>query len=125
MAGAALSLAGVILQVIVRNPLAEPYILGISAGAGLGAVVAIVAGSTALAGIALNVSAFIGAAITIALVYSLALKRGIIMPSRLILVGVAVGSLFAAVTNFLIMTTDAQNIYSILHFMLGSVSAAH
>ena len=125
VAGAALSLAGVILQVIVRNPLAEPYILGISAGAGLGAVVAIVAGSTALAGIALNVSAFIGAAITIALVYSLALKRGIIMPSRLILVGVAVGSLFAAVTNFLIMTTDAQNIYSILHFMLGSVSAAH
>lgn len=125
LAGAALSLAGVILQVIVRNPLAEPYILGISAGAGLGAVVSIVAGSAALAGIALNLAAFAGAALTIALVYTLALKRGIIMPARLILVGVAVGSLFAAVTNFLVMTTDAQNIYSILHFMLGSVSAAH
>lgn len=124
LAGAALSLAGVLLQVMVRNPLAEPYILGISSGAGLGAVTAIVAGSTALAGITLNLAAFIGAALTIALVYFLALDHGRIMSARLILAGVAIGSFFAALTNFLIMTTDAQNIYSILHFMLGSVSAA-
>lgn len=123
-AGAALSLAGALLQVMVRNPLAEPYILGISSGAGLGAVTAIVAGSTALAGITLNLAAFLGATLTITLVYFLALYQGHISSARLILAGVAVGSFFAALTNFLIMTTDAQNIYGILHFMLGSVSAA-
>ncbi|GAB3707658.1 FecCD family ABC transporter permease [Mariniluteicoccus flavus] len=124
LAGAALSLAGAVLQVTVRNPLAEPYILGVSSGAGLGVVAAIVLGSTALAGIPLNLSAFAGAAVTIALVYGLAQKRGVVLPTRLILVGVALGSLLSALTNFLIISTDAQNIYSVLHFLLGSVSAA-
>lgn len=124
ISGAALSLAGMLLQVMVRNPLAEPYILGISSGAGLGAVIAIVAGSTALAGITLNLAAFLGAILTIVLVYFLALHEDRISSARLILAGVAIGSFFAALTNFLIMTTNAQNIYSILHFMLGSVSAA-
>nr|WP_279590714.1 iron ABC transporter permease [Dermatophilus congolensis] len=124
LTGASLALAGVILQVTVRNPLAEPYILGISSGAGLGAVLAIVTGSTAITGLALNTAAFASAALTIAVLYYLAQKRGIIAPARLILAGVALGSLLSALTNFLITTTDAQNIYSILHFLLGSVSAA-
>lgn len=123
-AGASLALAGALLQANVRNPLAEPYILGVSAGAGVGAVLAIVAGSTAVAGIGLNASAFVGAAAATALVYLLAKQDGVIAPSRLILAGVALGSLLAAITNFLTITTDAQNVYSVLFFLLGSVSAA-
>uniref|UniRef100_UPI003F497449 FecCD family ABC transporter permease n=1 Tax=Paenarthrobacter nicotinovorans TaxID=29320 RepID=UPI003F497449 len=124
IAGASLALAGALLQTNVRNPLAEPYILGVSAGAGVGAVMAIVAGSTAVAGISLNASAFAGAAAATALVYLLAKQDGIIAPSRLILAGVALGSLLSAITNFLTITTDAQNVYSVLFFLLGSVSAA-
>ena len=124
LAGASLSLAGALLQANVRNPLAEPYILGVSAGAGVGAVVAIVAGSTAIAGIGLNAAAFAGAAGATVLVYLLARQGGVIAPSRLILAGVALGSLLSAVTNFLTITTDAQNVYSVLFFLLGSVSAA-
>jgi iron complex transport system permease protein len=123
-AGASLALAGALLQANVRNPLAEPYILGVSAGAGVGAVVAIVAGSTAIAGIGLNAAAFAGAAGATVLVYLLAKQGGVIAPSRLILAGVALGSLLSAVTNFLTITTDAQNVYSVLFFLLGSVSAA-
>lgn len=124
IAGASLALAGALLQANVRNPLAEPYILGVSAGAGVGAVVAIVAGSTAIAGIGLNAAAFIGATVATLLVYLLAKQGGVIAPSRLILAGVALGSLLAAITNFLTITTDAQNVYSVLFFLLGSVSAA-
>lgn len=123
-AGASLALAGALLQANVRNPLAEPYILGVSAGAGVGAVVAIVAGSTAIAGIGLNAAAFAGAAGATVLVYLLAKQGGVIAPSRLILAGVALGSLLSAITNFLTITTDAQNVYSVLFFLLGSVSAA-
>lgn len=124
IAGASLALAGALLQANVRNPLAEPYILGVSAGAGVGAVLAIVAGSTAVGGLGLNASAFAGAAVATALVYLLARQDGVIAPSRLILAGVALGSLLSAVTNFLTITTDAQNVYSVLFFLLGSVSAA-
>lgn len=124
IAGGSLALAGALLQATVRNPLAEPYILGVSAGAGVGAVVAIVAGSTAVAGIGLNAAAFAGAACATVLVYLLAKQGGIIAPSRLILAGVALGSLLSAVTNFLTITTAAQNVYSVLFFLLGSVSAA-
>lgn len=124
IAGASLALAGALLQANVRNPLAEPYILGVSAGAGVGAVLAIVAGSTAVGGLGLNASAFAGAAAATALVYLLAKQDGVIAPSRLILAGVALGSLLSAITNFLTITTDAQNVYSVLFFLLGSVSAA-
>ncbi|MDQ0102726.1 iron complex transport system permease protein [Paenarthrobacter nicotinovorans] len=124
IAGSSLALAGALLQANVRNPLAEPYILGVSAGAGVGAVLAIVAGSTAVGGLGLNASAFAGAAAATALVYLLAKQDGVIAPSRLILAGVALGSLLSAITNFLTITTDAQNVYSVLFFLLGSVSAA-
>ncbi|MCH8614418.1 FecCD family ABC transporter permease [Arsenicicoccus dermatophilus] len=124
VAGGNLALAGALLQVTVRNPLAEPYILGVSAGAGLGAVVAIVAGATALTAVTLNMMAFLGAVLAIVLVYVLAQDQGVVVPARLILAGVALGSLLSGVTNFLLMTTEAQNIYSVLHFLLGSVSAA-
>lgn len=124
IAGAALALAGSLIQAVVRNPLAEPYILGVSAGAGVGAVAVIVWGSAAVAGLPISIAAFIGACAATAAVYCFALRNGRVLPQRLILSGVALGSLFSAITSYLTITTDAQNVFSVMFFLLGSVSAA-
>lgn len=122
--GAALALAGALLQCVVRNPLAEPYVLGISSGAGLGAVLVIVLGSAAVGGLSLGVAAFIGAVVATVLVHMLAAERGTISPQRLILAGVALGTLLSAITNYFTISTEAQNVFSVMYFMLGSVSSA-
>ncbi|WP_253194592.1 iron ABC transporter permease [Streptomyces sp. MP131-18] len=124
LAGAGLALAGTLMQAVVRNPLAEPYILGVSAGAGLGAVSVITLGSAALAGVTLSTAAFAGALAATAAVYLLARLDGVLAPTRMILAGVALGSLLSAVTSYLTLTTEAQNVFSVLFFLLGSVSAA-
>ncbi|WP_157163153.1 FecCD family ABC transporter permease [Actinoalloteichus spitiensis] len=124
LAGAGLALAGAIMQVVVRNPLAEPYVLGISSGAGLGAVVVITLGSTAVGGMSLGGAAFGGALLATVSVVVLARRGGTLSPTRMILAGVALGSLFSATTSYLTLTTDAQNVVSVLFFLLGSVSAA-
>ncbi len=124
LAGAGLALAGALMQVTVRNPLAEPYILGVSSGASVGAVVVIVLGSAAVGGLSLNVAAFVGALVACAAVAALARKGGVLSPTRMILAGVALGTLFSAITSYLTISTDAQNVVSVLFFLLGSVSAA-
>ncbi|MFV2195025.1 FecCD family ABC transporter permease [Nocardiopsis sp. LOL_012] len=121
--GAALALAGALMQAVVHNSLAEPYILGVSAGAGVGAVSFIVLG-LGVGSLGVGASAFVGALLATAAVYALAHKNGRIAPQRLILAGVALGSLFSAITSYLTITTDAQNVFSIMFFLLGSVSAA-
>ncbi|MBT2484730.1 iron ABC transporter permease [Microbacterium sp. ISL-108] len=124
LAGAGLALAGALMQVTVRNPLAEPYILGVSSGASVGAVLVIVLGSAALGGLSMNVAAFAGALVACACVWALARKDGALSPTRMILSGVALGTLLSAVTSYLTISTDAQNVVSVLFFLLGSVSAA-
>ncbi|HEU5128219.1 MAG TPA: iron ABC transporter permease [Glycomyces sp.] len=124
IAGAGLALTGALMQAIVRNPLAEPYLLGVSAGAGLGAVGVITLGFGAAAGLTLNGAAFLGALAAAVAVYLLARQRGVIAPTRLILAGVALGSLLSALTSYLTITTEAQNVFSVLFFLLGSVAAA-
>ncbi|MBO3733048.1 FecCD family ABC transporter permease [Glycomyces niveus] len=122
-AGAGLALAGALMQALVRNPLAEPYLLGVSSGAGVGAVVVITLGAAA-AGFTLSGAAFAGALAAAVAVYLLARQGGVVAPTRLVLSGVALGSLLSAVTSYLTITTDAQNVFSILFFLLGSVAAA-
>ncbi|MGW7290952.1 FecCD family ABC transporter permease [Streptomyces xiamenensis] len=124
LAGAGLALAGALMQAAVRNPLAEPYVLGVSAGAGLGAVAVITLGSTAVGGLPLSGAAFLGALGATAAVYLLARQQGVLAPTRMILAGVALGSLLSALTSYLTLTTEAQNVFSVLFFLLGSVSAA-
>ncbi|GAB3644482.1 FecCD family ABC transporter permease [Glycomyces tarimensis] len=124
IAGAGLALTGALMQAIVRNPLAEPYLLGVSAGAGLGAVSVITLGIGAAAGLTLSGAAFLGALTAAVAVYLLARQSGVLAPTRLILAGVALGSLLSAVTSYLTITTEAQNVFSILFFLLGSVAAA-
>ena len=123
LAGASLALAGALIQAVVHNSLAEPYILGVSAGAGVGAVTYIVLG-IGIGSLGIGASAFAGALMATGAVYFLARKNGRIAPQRLILAGVALGSLFSAVTSYLTIATDAQNVFSIMFFLLGSVSAA-
>ena len=120
--GAALSVAGAAIQALVRNPLADPYLLGISSGASAGAAtqilfVASAAGATALAG-----SAFLGALLAIVLVFALARIGGRLVPSRLVFAGIAVGFALGALTNLLVFLSNSRDgVRAVLFWMLGSL----
>lgn len=124
LSGAGLALAGAMMQAVVRNPLAEPYILGVSSGASVGAVLVIVSGGATFLGLTMSGAAFVGAMVACILVAMLARIRGELSPTRMILAGVALGALLSAMTSYLTLTTDAQNVVSVMFFLLGSVSAA-
>ncbi|MFN2234601.1 MAG: FecCD family ABC transporter permease [Anaerolineales bacterium] len=120
MTGAALASSGAAYQGLFRNPLADPYLIGIASGAGLGAVIAMSLNwPTELLGYYLiPVGGFLGAVFTVYLVYKLARVNGIIPLTTLILAGVAVGAFASAVTSFLMLRSDAQ-IYQAISFLLG------
>lgn len=124
LSGAGLALAGAMMQAVVRNPLAEPYILGVSSGASVGAVLVIISGGATFLGLSMSGAAFVGAMVACLLVAMLARIRGELSPTRMILAGVALGALLSAVTSYLTLTTDAQNVVSVMFFLLGSVSTA-
>ncbi len=123
--GAALSCAGAVFQAVLRNPLAEPYILGVSGGAGLGAAICILSGFTAVSIFALPLSAFISAALTLALVFVLA-KRGSGTPSiySLILSGVILSAICSSILMFLVSTASAEGLHSVIWWMLGNLQPA-
>ncbi len=121
--GAALALVGVILQAVIRNPLADPYVLGASSGAALGAVIGLVLGAS-VPGLFVTGTAFGGAALAGVLVYLLASRGGRIESLRLVLAGVALSYLFSAVTSWLTVTAEHGKLPSILFFLLGSISSA-
>ncbi|MEV6120413.1 iron ABC transporter permease [Streptomyces sp. NPDC052077] len=107
--GAGLAVVGTALQALVRNPLAEPYLLGVSSGASLGAVTVIVFGVTLFGPVSLPLAAFLGALAALALVYATARTGGRITSARLVLSGVAVAAILTAVLNLLLLTTDRGN----------------
>jgi iron complex transport system permease protein len=117
-AGAALALAGTLVQAVTRNPLAEPGVLGVSGGAALGAVLLVTtvpaAGSWGVAG-----AAFAGAALASALVFGLA-ARGGYQQSRLVLVGIGVAAGSTALISLLIVLTDPFNATKALTWLSGS-----
>jgi iron complex transport system permease protein len=122
--GAGLALGGVALQAMVRNLLAEPYLLGISSGASTGAATAILFG-TGIGAVGLAGSAFAGAAAATVLVFVLGGLGGRITSVRLVLAGVAVGYVLSAVTSFLIFAADSpEGSRSVLFWLLGSLSFA-
>ncbi|WP_051208150.1 FecCD family ABC transporter permease [Propionicicella superfundia] len=125
--GATLAMAGAALQAMVRNPLADPYILGVNSGASTGAAIAIVvfAGSGGGA-LLLSGSAFLGALGATLLVLAIAGSRSEGGPMRLIMAGMAVGYALSAATNFLIFTSDsAESSRSVMFWMLGSLANVH
>jgi iron complex transport system permease protein len=119
--GAGLALAGVVMQAITRNPLADPYLLGLSSGASLGAVAVLLLGSALL----LPAAAFLGAMIALAATLLLAGAFGRITPGRTVLAGIAVSALAGAITSLVIFWTVTGDTYrEILGWLLGSLAGA-
>jgi iron complex transport system permease protein len=121
--GAGLAISGVVLQSLLRNPLADPYLLGISAGASTGAVLVAIIGVGAGA-ISLSTGAFAGAMSAFALVALLArASRGQTAAGQIILAGIAGSQLFNALTSFLITrSANAEQARGILFWLLGNLS---
>jgi iron complex transport system permease protein len=121
--GGALGLSGAALQALVRNPLAEPYLLGLSGGAGLGAVVAI--GLKIPSAWAVPSAACAGAMAAVGLVYRLSLVDGRRLDSRvLLLAGVVVGAFATALMSAIIVLSDAVQLRNAFLWLLGGFSAA-
>lgn len=125
LVGAGLAVVGATMQALVRNPLADPYLLGVSSGASLGAVAVILLGLSWCGIFSLSVAAFLGALIAFVAVYLLAQQDGRLTTGRLILSGVAVSYVFAALTNLLIYNADdGEEVKSVVFWMLGSLGGA-
>jgi len=121
LVGAGLSSAGVVLQALLRNPLAEPYVLGISSGAGLGAGLAILAGAAAVSFVAVPLSAFLAGMGTLLLVYRLASQRGGPSIYSLLLSGVIVSAMCSSILMFVISIAPVQGLHSVVWWMLGNL----
>ncbi len=120
--GGALSLTGAILQGIYRNPLVEPYTLGISGGAALGVALVIVLGVYLERGaFMLPVGGFTGASLSLILVYLLSFRRGNVNINRMLLIGVMVSFVASASMMFLMAVTTSENIHSIIFWIMGSL----
>ncbi len=122
LVGAGLSVAGAVLQALLRNPLAEPYILGISSGGTMGTILAIALGSGIGAFVA-PAASFIGSGLVMLLVYALAHRRGQLEPYTLLLAGVMVGAFF----NALVLLTVAmfnQELRNAFLWLMGNLSGA-
>lgn len=120
--GGALSITGAILQGIYRNPLVEPYTLGISGGAALGVALVIVSGlNLKLGEFMLPVAGFAGAFVTIFIVYFLGIKRGEININRMLLIGVMISFIASSGMMFLMSITSSDNLHSIIFWTMGSL----
>ncbi|MFF4158005.1 FecCD family ABC transporter permease [Streptomyces sp. NPDC001678] len=125
--GAGLGLVGTAVQALVRNPLADPYLLGISSGASLGAVGALVLGASAggALGIGLSSAAFAGALASFALVWAFARRGGGFRPLRLVLAGVGIGQFLSGFTHYLVLQAgDEQRTHGALFWLMGSLGGA-
>jgi iron complex transport system permease protein len=125
--GAGLSIVGVAMQALVRNPLAEPYILGLSSGAGAGASLFYLGFLPAFLAesITLPLAAFAGGLATMAVVYAVARDRDGVSVTRLLLAGVAMSALMASVTAFVTFASpDPNRLRAVLFWLLGSLSGA-
>ncbi|MDQ0268620.1 FecCD family ABC transporter permease [Cytobacillus purgationiresistens] len=124
--GAALSISGAAIQALVKNSIADPYILGVSSGASVGATSVILLGAFSVIGnYALSFAAFLGAISAVIIVFLLARVNGRISVVRLLLAGFAISMVFSAITNFMLMMSKQQGgIQAVMHWMLGSLAGA-
>ncbi|WP_372449562.1 putative F420-0 ABC transporter permease subunit [Cellulomonas fulva] len=119
--GGGLAVAGAVMQSLTRNPLADPYLLGLSSGASLGAVAVLVLGVAVL----LPVAAFVGALAALVATLALARTGGSVTPTRAVLAGLAVSQLAAAATSFVVFWTATGDSYrEILSWLMGSLAGA-
>lgn len=119
--GGLLAMAGALMQVLLRNPLAEPYILGVSGGASVAALLTM---SLGLSYSWLSGSAFAGALVSILLVFGLSHARGNWNPGRLLLTGVVLAAGWGAIINFILSTSPEKPLRGMLFWLMGDLSHA-
>ncbi|MFE5393882.1 FecCD family ABC transporter permease [Streptomyces sp. NPDC056568] len=126
LVGAGLSAVGVAIQAMVRNALADPFVLGVSSGASVGAVGVTVTGGLAALGLyAVSAGAFVGALVASLLVYAASSSKGSLSPLRLVLTGVAMSLGFQAVMSLIIyFAPDSEATSMVLYWTMGSFGAA-
>ena len=124
LVGAALASCGVVLQAILRNPLADPYILGLSSGAGLGATIALLSGITwsFWGGSPIALFAFAGAITTVWLVWCIGYFAGKSQVTSLLLAGVVVNAFFTAVIMFLMSIAKSEELRSTVLWLMGNIT---
>ncbi len=122
--GVALGTAGAALQGLLRNPLAEPHLIGVSGGAALGAVVAVIAGGQGVfvSAAVLPIAASLGALLSMLVVYRLALVSGRLQPYVLLLAGVVYNAFAGALIMFVNSIADHYQAYGILYWLMGNLS---
>lgn len=126
LVGGGLAIAGVTFQALLRNPLAEPYILGISGGASVGAVLVLALGWAAAGSWTLPLAAFAGALLAIVLVFRVATATGHAMDVRvLLLAGVVIAAFFSACIAFILSVSPARTVQSAVLWIMGSLSRAN
>lgn len=119
--GGLLAVAGALMQVLLRNPLADPYVLGLSGGAAVGALFAMLAG---FGGFLISGSAFAGALLSTLMVFGLAHGTGSWTPTRLLLTGVVVAAGWGAVITLMLAISPARELPGMLYWLMGDVSYA-
>ena len=120
LVGAALSLGGLVFQALLRNPLAEPYILGISGGSAIGAIIGILMGFSRFPGVTLT--AFTGSIATLLLILAMSSGQTILKKDALLLSGVMVNAFCAAVIMFLVSMTQDSRLHNIIFWLMGDLS---
>jgi iron complex transport system permease protein len=122
--GASLAITGAALQALVRNPLADPYVLGISSGAAFGATIGLALGLGSIAGgFGLPLFAFIGGGISIVLVYGIAASQGQLPMHQLLLAGVIVNAVCSALMMFATSILNPASLYRVVLWLMGTLSA--
>jgi iron complex transport system permease protein len=129
--GAALAVSGAVLQGLFRNPLADPGLVGVSAGSSLGAVSVIVLGATTLSplsamfgGFALPLAAFAGGLATTLVLYRISTRHGRTSVATMLLAGIAIGALAMSLTGILIFMADDRQLRDLTFWQLGSLAGA-
>lgn len=122
--GMALGASGAILQGVLRNPLADPYILGISSGASLAAALGLMSGFYFFGGLSVPLAAFIGAVLVSLLVGAFGWKRGGLWPERLLLAGIGLNFLFSAALMLLMSVSSDEGLRRAVLWMFGDLSMA-
>ncbi len=121
LVGASLSTAGAGFQALLRNPLADPYVLGVSSGAALGAIVSLIIAPHVVG--AIQIAAFVGAAATIAAVYFLGRRGGQLDSPTLLLAGIVAASFLSAIIMFLLTMVTGSELRSIAFWLMGDLTA--
>jgi iron complex transport system permease protein len=124
LVGAGLSVSGSIFQALLRNPLADPYILGVSSGSAVGAIVAILLGLGTLS-FGLPLASFLGALLTILIVFYFGRQEGKIHPNTLLLAGVIVSSFLSALIMFFLSISQREELHTIVFWLMGDFSLSN